>query len=195
MTAAELPASYWLGIADDLVGGEVRGDYPARTWARALEAVAAGLVETGCYERAIEVSDALSERFLRSPEPAVRRHVILGLHNKGVAMQQLGREEEAQAAHDEMMRQFGAEVVAAFDATIAHCRRVDDDRAHKELATALYMKAWALQDLGKPDAELAVWAELIQGFADNADPGIQGVVAEAREEHAKLSERPNATPS
>jgi hypothetical protein len=187
-------ASDWLRIADDLLGGNVGGDYPDRTWAKGLRTAAAGLTETGCHERAVEVCDALSERFQCSSDPSVRRAVIVGLHNKAIAMDRLGRDEEALGVHAEMTTRFGAEVVAAFDELIGECDRAGDDRAPKELATNLYSKAWALHELGKPDEELAVLAELIGRFADNPDPSIEGVVAEAREEHARLSEGQGGSP-
>jgi hypothetical protein len=187
-------ASDWLRIADDLLGGHVSGDYPDLTWAKALRTAAAGLTETGCHERAVEVSDALFERFQCSADPSVRRAVIIGLHNKAIAMDRLGRDEEALGVHAAMTRRFGAEVVAAFDELIGECDRVGGDRAPEELATNLYSKAWALRDLGKPDEELAVLADLIGRFADNPDPSIQGVVADAREEHAKLSEARGGSP-
>ena len=114
-------------------------------------------------------------------EAEVREPVAWALFNRGVILKSLGHTQEAVAVFDDLLNRF-AEVK---DTTLAHLTRpgwlkTEDDPHKKELreqvAWALFNKAAALGALGRTEASLGTYDELLRRYAGLRGGATGGLV-------------------
>jgi len=125
--------------------------------------------ERGDYERAIAAADALRAR----PEaglPDWRAPVAWAMLNKGLALYELRRNDEAVAAYDEV-------IAFATDST--------DSDAPGWLACALLHKGLCLTRAGRLDEGNAAYDTLLARFFYETPPGVAYYVRRAREARSR----------
>lgn len=139
------------------------------------------LIGEGRYEDAIETFDGLIIRFEDAGEPELRRLVAIGLINKSMALERLGRQQECLTVHEDMVARFGEEALMAFDEFIKRFGRTAEPEIREQLASALYNKAWILSELDRGDEALPVLAKLIASFKNHESLRVQLTVVRACE--------------
>jgi tetratricopeptide (TPR) repeat protein len=129
--------------------------YTADDWAnRAFSAYANGDFESsaGFLKKAALAEDA-------SPQQIARFSI-----NRGVALGQLGRLDEA---------------IATYDMVIASFKDASEPGLREQVARALVVKCVALGQAGRSDEATATYDELIARFKDASEPGLREQVARA----------------
>ena len=86
------------------------------------------------------------------------------LFQKGVALGEIGRTEEALAAYDEILRRFGES---------------DAPALREQVAMALLNKGGTLASLDRPEEELAAYDEVLRRFGESDAPALREQVAMA----------------
>jgi tetratricopeptide (TPR) repeat protein len=80
------------------------------------------------------------------------------------------------------------EALAIFEETASHFANAPDPQQREILASALYAKALALDELGRQHEAVPVLTELIERFQDDEDQHIQDVVSEARKAREEMGD-------
>lgn len=131
----------------------------------ALLAAAAGLsdgsdAELSAYDLVIEAAEGLPEGDVF--EPQIHLKVNSALFNKGVALAQLDRSEEAIAVYDELVRRAGTM-----------------PGLHEGAVRALFNKGASLGELNRQEEAIAVYDELVGRFSDADDLAVLVAVSKA----------------
>ena len=95
----------------------------------------------------------------------------MALVNKGVALSQLGRREDAIATCDEVDRRYSTDNAPALN---------------EQVAEALVNKGGWLSDLGRTAEAIAVFNEIERRFGADEHPAVRAVVDRAREQRSRL---------
>ena len=95
---------------------------------------------------------------------ALKPDFALALHNKAVALGQLGRGEAEVEVYDEVVQRFGEATEPALQ---------------ERVASALFNKGGRLGQLGRGEAEIEVYDEVVQRFGEATEPALQERVASA----------------
>jgi tetratricopeptide (TPR) repeat protein len=156
------------------------GDEVLTVVARELVNVGGILFAQACWEEALVVFGRVAELFANSNQPQVREQVVLALANNVEALAQLGRIDEAEAAHEQMLAAFGDDAVDAFHEAAARWATRTDPRSREQRAAALFKKASALAALGRLSEADAAFTDVVSSFADDEAVGVRRVVAAAR---------------
>jgi tetratricopeptide (TPR) repeat protein len=135
------------------------GDREPRPLAMALFEWSACACKLSRFEEAVRVSDACVSRFANSPDPAIREYLAGALNNKAAALPSLGRV---------------AESIDVCDAIVAGFNEFD-----RKVLNALFNKAASLEQLGHDDQALAVYAQILERFADPTDPFVRAYLVRA----------------
>ena len=125
-------------------------------------------VEAGNSQK-IAASDRLIARFGGSSLPWLRVQVAQALARKGIALEGLGRSEEAVAVFQELIERFG--VSAEPDMQV-------------EVAQALDWKRFILIKLGRNDEALLVCEAMVAQYGEALEPELRGQVVSALERKA-----------
>jgi tetratricopeptide (TPR) repeat protein len=179
-------------VADALVARLEADEDPGRLvlLGDTLIAKAADLVAGERWEEALEAFDAVVARLEGEDDPALRRRVVLAMSNGVVAFTQLNRLDEASATHRDMVTRFGEDAIATFEELASEFAGAVEPEQRRHAIGALVNKAGVLGELDRPDDAVAALTELIDRFEDDPDEVIQKFVAAAREQRARLLERP-----
>ena len=129
------------------------------------------------------------------------------LFQKGVALGEIGRTEEALAAYDEILRRFGEsdapalreqvatalfnkgvwfdaldqmqEALVAYDEVLRRFGESDAPALREQVAMALLNKGGTLASLDRPEEELAAYDEVLRRFGESDAPALREQVAMA----------------
>jgi tetratricopeptide (TPR) repeat protein len=105
--------------------------------------------------------------------------VAWALVNKGIALGELKRHEEAMAVFDEVVRRFG-------EATEPDLR--------ERVARALVSKGVVLGQLKRHEEEITVYDEVVRRFGEATEPGLREQVRRARANKQSASLKHEDTP-
>lgn len=139
--------------------------------------------------------------------PQVQTGIARALYGKGHALGELGRNEEALAAYDDLLRRFAdakepgmqwfvaralvnkgvrlsklnrsEEALATYDDALRRFADSQDPRFREPVAKALHNKGYELWKLGKAEEGIAAYDEVTGRFADAQEPLIREMVARA----------------
>jgi hypothetical protein len=145
----------------------------------ALRLKAASLVLEGHEERAINVLDHVIDDVGSTDEPGGAREAALALACKSLALQRLGRDEEALRTEDDMASRFGNEAVAAFDAFTASFAGCDEPAVRECLASAVLAKAGVLCRLEREEEAVQVLSDLVDRFGEDSSGGVRTIAEQA----------------
>lgn len=133
-------------------------------------------------------------------DPGVREHVAWARYEKGVALAELGRPDEAVAAFDDIVARYGDEPdlrrqvclalvekavqldcvedeIAVYDEIDA--RFGDELELREEVVRALVDRSFALADLERVEEEIAGYDEVVARFGDAPEPAVRVQVVRA----------------
>lgn len=132
-----------------------------------LLAAAGGLSD--CSEDELEAYDLVITAGDRSPEGDIfetttQLKIHSALFNKGVALAQLGRTEDAIAVYDELVRRSGADPGGGLS---------------ESAVRALFNKGASLVEMDRREEAIAVYDELVRRFADAEEPTVRIAVGKA----------------
>ncbi len=161
---------------------------PETLRARIMSSSAAAYVEGERFQDAVLLVDELVQAFGRSDDKTIGRQVALGLNSKLAALAAMGLEEETKRAYDQMVAQFGEQLVEAHRAIAEELRSAVDQRSRMQLATLLCKQAMVLNDLGENNEAFAVLDAFIEGYEAETDPVLRQLVVEARATQEKWLE-------
>jgi tetratricopeptide (TPR) repeat protein len=136
------------------------------------------------FEDAIEVFDQIVA--LARSHPGLETPAVVALTNKIAAYNQLGCMEDAVAAHEQLLAEFGDKALGAYDETIRDNSGVDEFLQREAIAGALAGKASVLAALGRPTEAIEVLTQLIESFEDESQEPFMQAVAAAREGREEL---------
>jgi tetratricopeptide (TPR) repeat protein len=176
----------------ELTGRTLRmKDYLLVLEADMLIGKAADLFAAERWEAALEVFEAIVDRFADAGDPALRRRVVLAMSNSVVALMALLRFDEATATHEELAARFGEDAIATFDEVATRLADAAAPELRRHAAGALANKAGVLRGLDRRDEARSAFTELIDRFADDQDETIQELVAQANDHRAALLDAPD----
>jgi tetratricopeptide (TPR) repeat protein len=174
-------------VADGLIdgGGEKTNseDADPRELFRVADALivkGSALSVEGHYEEAIETFDRLIDRFKNAQEPRLRRSMAIALNGKIAALDRLDREEESDAAFDQLASNYGGEALVMLDETARRLLIATGPESREAAASLLCSKAHVLGKLGRNDEALLTLDELIARFEEDESPGVRDIVSQAR---------------
>lgn len=174
-------------VADALIAHRDDGENGEQLHlADALTAKAGTLIHDRRYDDGITVLDELIGRFEDSDRFRLRRSVASALNNKVVALDRLGRTEEARNVFEDLLTRFGEEALMMFDGIASNFANTSAPRERERVASALYGKALALEKLGRRDRALMTLTELINLFRGDEGPSVQNIVSEARDARERI---------
>lgn len=136
----------------------------------------AELVSEDRSAEAISIIDEVIARADGVDEPGLRSVQAGALNLKVVALEDVGRTQEADEAFHTVATRFGREALAIFDETIAHHIGIDSS-AEESLARALASKAAILQALDRHDEALETLDELDARFRDSRNTDVRSILA------------------
>jgi tetratricopeptide (TPR) repeat protein len=128
-----------------------------------LMAKARVLVESDQLEHAISLLDEIVARFSNATEAALRETVAMALYNKGTALSELERYEDAIAAYGDFVARFAGAAVSA----------------REPVAMALINKGYMLGALGRHDDAIATYDDVVARFVGAVEPTVREQVATA----------------
>ncbi len=130
-------------------------------------------------EEAVAVFSAVVDCCEDQQDPSLRRLAVHALNNAATALARLGREEEAMAAHREMLT-FGEDAVDAFDESARDAERRASPGSSADVAKALLSKVAVLDELGRRDEALHVLANIAARFEQDEDRHARQTAEAAR---------------
>ncbi len=107
----------------------------------------------------------LVDDYRDDPSPALREQVARALYNRGVALGQLDRPQEALGAYQQLIDDYR-----------------DDPALREQVARALNNWGVALGQLGRPQVALGAYRQLIDDYRDDPSPALGELVAKALDE-------------
>ncbi|MCH8069641.1 MAG: hypothetical protein IID16_10295, partial [Candidatus Marinimicrobia bacterium] len=120
--------------------------------------------EQGEYLESIAILNKVVEQFGKSDQPELLEHVAGALFNKGNALGQLDRSEDAISVYDEVIARFGES---------------DQPELLEPVARALFNKGYALGQLDRSEDAISVYDEVIARFGESDQPELLEQVARA----------------
>jgi tetratricopeptide (TPR) repeat protein len=137
-----------------------------------------------------EVLEAFDEIVALADEGSValRHQAVFALNNKAAVLNTIGEPEQAQAALEQLVAEFGEDAVDAFNDAVHRYAAGADHSQRVHLAGALGGKAGVLEALGRLDEAIAALTQLLDLFGDDEASPIPEVVAGAREALRILTE-------
>jgi len=153
--------------------------------ARAAAIHVAMLTEARRSEEAIEAADALARRFPEPTNPELKGQLAQTIANKVLALSELGRQQEAQSAQEDLLARFGEEALKAFAGHAQHAAHIEG--AEAQHAASLYSMAWFLNGLDRTQEALTVIADLLQNYqVEDADAPLAKVITAAEALRAEI---------
>ena len=157
--------------------------------------------EIKCYDLIVSLGDQLPR------DGSVDERVAKALVNKGVALAELNRSEEAVALYDEVLRRFGEsselalrervaralvnkgvrlgklnrgeEEIAVYDEVLHRFGEASEHPLRQQVAMALVNKGLTLGELNRREEAIAVCDEVLRRFGEASEPGLHEQVAGA----------------
>jgi tetratricopeptide (TPR) repeat protein len=148
--------------------------------------LAGALVKRGRLEEALDVYQGLTERLGADPAPEVLEHLIVAVTNEVEVLGMLGRAEDAEETHADVLQRFGEKVPRALQRAAA--RNEQDEGGAPVVAGLLLKQAIALFQLERDDEALICVNDLIERFSDETNPEVERVLAMARAFRQQLRE-------
>ena len=152
-----------LANAADSLGARLLGQ---KVLASVLSNWGAQLSAEGRHEQALDIFDRVIR--LAATSPSLRQDAFVALNNKTAILNQLGRSDDAIAAHEQLISEYGEEALGAYDDLIVQAAGSQGFAADCSLAGALMAKAALLSELGEERQAVELITQLIDRF-DTAD--------------------------
>lgn len=147
--------------------------------------LAGALVREGRLEEALDVYDDLVERLDANPSRDVLEHLIVAATNEVEVLGMLGRVEDADRVHAELLNRFGDDVPRALEQ--AAVRNQHDEGAAAVVAGLLLKQAMVLFQLDRDEEALMRVNDLLERF-DEDSPELAQVLEMARDFRDQLHE-------
>jgi pentatricopeptide repeat protein len=148
--------------------------------------LAGALVREGRLEEALDVYEDLIERLDANPSPEVLEHLIVAATNEVEVLGMLGRIEDADEVHAELLKRFGNDVPRALEQAAA--RNQQDEGAAPVVAGLLLKQAMVLFQLDRDEEALMRVNDLIERFGGETTPELERVLEIARAFRDQLRE-------
>jgi tetratricopeptide (TPR) repeat protein len=139
------------------------------------------------FEEALEALQRFVAEFGEDPDPEIRSRVALALSNIGeILAGVMDRPEEAEATMERVLRDFGEEALAAYDAAAAQGAESLEPQRRMQRVGALYKKASMLRNLGRAAEAITVIDALELEYDGDEHPAIVQALDAALELRADI---------
>ncbi|MDA1312468.1 MAG: tetratricopeptide repeat protein [Acidobacteria bacterium] len=125
---------------------------------QALPSLIRDYLDLGDPDALAAAVDAADETLKLDPNNAT------ALFRKGLALEELGRNEEAIAVYDEVVERFG---------------KAEEPALREQAARALFKKGFRLGEFGRHEEEIAVYDEVVERFVDAEEVALREPAAKA----------------
>lgn len=151
----------------------------------AIAEVIAGLVLGRQWDDAVAACDSLIVGLSHSADASDRGLAGLALADKGLALSELGRAEEAEVIRTSALA-FGDDALRALDERAGIAELRTQPSLGEEEARLLYSRALVLEGLGRNGEATTALSELISHLEASDAPNARRVVEAARQHRARL---------